>query len=169
MLAAASEKLRPCIAFTLETAMRREEIASLAWENVSTAKRSALLPKTKNGERRTVPLSPKALEILETMEPKGEGSVFGISADAITQAMEAARKKAGIEVLHFHDLRHEATSRLFENTDLDMTAIRKVTGHKTLQMLARYIHLRDDRIAMRKLVFVLLVVALVLFLASDAR
>ena len=83
------------------------------------------------------------------MGPKGEGSVFGISADAITQAMEAARKKAGIEDLHFHDLRHEATSRLFEQTDLDVMESRSITGHKSLQMLARYSHLRTGRFADR--------------------
>ncbi len=149
LLAAASEKLRPCISFALETAMRREEIASLAWENVNFSKKCALLPKTKNGERRTVPLSPRAIEILKSLGPKDDGSVFGISADAITQATEAARKKAGIENLHFHDLRHEATSRLFENTDLDVMEIRQITGHKNLQMLARYSHLRTDRLAGR--------------------
>ena len=149
LLAAASDKLRPCISFALETAMRREEIASLTWENVDLGKRQAVLPKTKNGDRRTVLLSSRALEILKGLGAKGEGLVFGISADAITQAMEAARKKAGIEDLHFHDLRHEATSRLFENTDLDVMEIRSITGHRSLQMLARYSHLRSGRLAER--------------------
>jgi integrase len=51
--------------------------------------------------------------------------------------------------LRFHDLRHEATSRLFENTDLDLMEIRAITGHKTLQMLVRYTHLRTARLADR--------------------
>ena len=75
--------------------------------------------------------------------------VFGMSADAITQAMEQARKLADIEDLHFHDLRHEATSRLFEDTDLDIMEIRAITGHRSLQMLARYSHLRTHRLAER--------------------
>jgi integrase len=128
--------------------MRREEIASLVWENVNIPEKSAYLPKTKNGEARSVPLSPAAIKILESMG-RTDGSVFGISADAITQATEAARKKAEIEDLHFHDLRHEATSRLFENTDLDVMEIRSITGHKNLQMLARYTHLRTPRLAAR--------------------
>ena len=49
--------------------------------------------------------------------------------------MTRACKKAGLRDLHFHDLRHEATSRLFENTDLDLMEIRSITGHKTLQVL----------------------------------
>ena len=60
-----------------------------------------------------------------------------MSGNAITQAMIKACKKAGIEDLHFHDLRHEAISRLFENTDLDVMEIKAITGHRTLQMLAR--------------------------------
>ena len=95
LLTAASEKLRLCIEFALETAMRREEIASLSWENVNMAKKTALLPKTKNGEQRTVPLSPRALEILETMGPKGEGNVFGISAGAITRPWRPPARKPG--------------------------------------------------------------------------
>lgn len=149
LLAAASAKLRPCISWALETAMRRTEIASMDWQNVDIARRTALLPKTKNGEQRTVPLSPRALEILQTLGPRKAGSVFEMTAGAITQAMDAACKKAGINDLRFHDLRHEATSRLFENTDLDVMEIRMITGHKSMQMLARYSHLRADRLADR--------------------
>ncbi|MEK8089900.1 tyrosine-type recombinase/integrase [Thermithiobacillus plumbiphilus] len=56
---------------------------------------------------------------------------------------------AGLTGLVFHDLRHEATSRLFERTDLDIMEIRTITGHETLQMLARYTHLRTARLAQR--------------------
>lgn len=149
LLAAASEKLRPCIRFALETAMRREEIASLAWENVNLERKAALLPETKNGERRTVPLSSRAVQILKSLEPKESGSVFGMMKDSLTRAMEKACKKAEIEDLRFHDLRHEATSRMFETTDLDVMEIRSITGHKSLQMLARYSHLRTERLADR--------------------
>ncbi|MEF2676690.1 MAG: tyrosine-type recombinase/integrase [Bilophila wadsworthia] len=51
--------------------------------------------------------------------------------------------------MRFHDLRHEATSRLFERTDLDVMEIRAITGHKALQMLARYTHLKTSRLADR--------------------
>jgi integrase len=131
--------------------MRREEIASLTWNNVDLKKRCALLPKTKNGEARTIPLSPSAISILQEVQGNNQNneSVFGISSGAITQAMERARKLAKIENLTFHDLRHEAISRLFENTDLDVMEIKMISGHKTLQMLARYTHLRTARLADR--------------------
>jgi len=151
LLSACSTIFGPVVQFALETAMRREEISRLTWENVDLERRSAHLPKTKNGEARTIPLSFAALNILLGVLDKGEksGSVFGMAPDAITQAMEKARTRAGIENLHFHDLRHEATSRLFENTDLDLMEIRAITGHKSMQMLARYTHLRTARLADR--------------------
>jgi integrase len=68
---------------------------------------------------------------------------------AITQAMIDTCDRAAIADLRFHDLRHEATSRFFENTDLDAIEIASITGHKSMQMLKRYTHLRADRLARR--------------------
>jgi integrase len=129
--------------------MRREEIASLDWSRVDLKKRTLLLPETKNGDSRSVPLSPAALSILRAIPGPQEGLVFRMSAGAISQAMEKARTRAGLENITFHDLRHEATSRLFEQTDLDVMEIKTITGHKSLQMLARYSHLRTHRLADR--------------------
>ena len=72
-----------------------------------------------------------------------------VSATQITHTFIKACEKAKIEDLTFHDLRHEATSRFFENTDLDVMEIKSITGHKTLQMLARYSHLRTHRLVNR--------------------
>lgn len=70
-----------------------------------------------------------------------DGKVWDIGLEAISQDFPKACQKAGISGLHFHDLRHEATSRLFEK-GFDTMEVRTITGHKTLQMLARYTHLR---------------------------
>ena len=150
ILESAKSPFDDIIRFALETAMRREEIARMEWKHVNLRARSVFLPETKNAEARTVPLSPIALEILKTL-PKHEGSelVFGVDKEKITYAMKDIRKETGIEDLRFHDLRHEATSRFFENTDLDVMEIKAITGHKTLQMLARYTHLRTARLADR--------------------
>lgn len=140
---------REVVRFALETAMRRTEIANLTWNDVDLKKRFAHLPQTKNGESRSVPLSPGALAVLVGLPRKISGSVFGLSSEQITTAMVQARRTAGIKDLRFHDLRHEATSRFFENTDLDVMEIKAITGHKSMQMLARYSHLRADRLAER--------------------
>jgi integrase len=152
LLAASIPEMRNIIKLALETAMRREELASLVWKNVDLERRTATLYKTKNGETRTAPLSPRALVILKAIKEEREGQrerVFTQTSSKITLKMRQACKAAGISGLTFHDLRHEATSRLFENTDLDLMEIREITGHKTLQMLARYTHLRTNRLADR--------------------
>jgi len=149
LLTAATPIFRPVFLFACETAMRREEIASLDWSRVDLEKRSLFLPETKNGSARSVPLFPAAIALLSAMPGPHDGSVFGMTSSAITQAMDAARKKAKLENITFHDLRHEATSRFFEQTDLDVMEIKTITGHKSLQMLARYSHLRTHRLADR--------------------
>lgn len=150
LLKAAEPPFDAIIRFALETAMRREEIARLEWRHVNLKSRSVYLPETKNSEARTVPLSPAAIDVLKNMPRRDDvESVFGVDKDAITSAMKTIHAKAGIEELRFHDLRHEATSRFFERTDLDVMEIKAITGHKTLQMLARYTHLRAARLADR--------------------
>lgn len=149
LLKEAPDQFKPVILFALETAMRRSEIASLEWGNVDFKNSSIYLSETKNYEERTVPLSPAAKDILKSFPRNIRGSVFGLSADQITGFMRRAVKKAEIENLRFHDLRHEATSRFFENTDLDTMEIKMVTGHKSLQMLSRYSHLRAHKLADR--------------------
>lgn len=137
------------VMFALETAMRRAEIASLRWEDIHG--NIARLHDTKNGERRDVPLSSRAREIIHR-RAKGRSlndkRVFGIAPNGISQAFSRVCKHAGIVDLRFHDLRHEATSRLFER-GLNPMQVASITGHKTLQMLKRYTHLRaEDLVAL---------------------
>ncbi len=155
LLKAAEPPFDVIIRFALETAMRREEIARLEWKHVNLKSRSVYLPETKNSEARTVPLSSAAVDILINLpRTEGEERVFGLTSDQITDTMKKVRAKAKLEDIRFHDLRHEATSRFFENTDLDVMEVKAITGHKTLQMLSRYTHLRTawlaDRLAGKK-------------------
>ena len=150
LLAACPEMMRAVIGFALATAARQSEIAGLSWRDVDLKRRSAILRETKNGETRSLPLSRKVLEILEGLPRRIDGgSVFGMSAEAIKRAMIKATDKAGIDNLRFHDLRHEAISRLYEFTDLTDVEIASITGHKSMQMLRRYAHLRTHRLADR--------------------
>jgi integrase len=150
LLEAAKPDLKPVILFALETAMRREEIATLTWPHIDIKKRTAHLPKTKNGEARTVPLTSRALEILQSIPRRiDNGPIFRLTKDQITDKMRSTVKRAGIEDLRFHDLRHEATSRFFERGTLDMMEIATITGHKTMHMLRRYTHLRAEDLAQK--------------------
>jgi len=127
--------------------MRRGEILQLTWDNVNLNTRTAFLPETKNGEARTVPLSENALSILKAL-PKQSDQVFDTTAYAIRMAFGRALKRAEIDDFRFHDLRHEATSRFFEK-GLNMMEVSSITGHKDLQMLKRYTHLRAEDLALK--------------------
>ena len=137
-----NEELYPVIVLAIETAMRQGEILSMRWENISWKKRVVHLPYTKNGTMRDVPLSNLAIQVLRhNMKPKNEGKVFGYSPSGIKSTWRGLCQNSGLIDLHFHDLRHEAISRLFEK-GLDMLEVSTISGHKSLSMLKRYTHLQ---------------------------
>jgi len=156
----------PAVEFAIETAMRQGEILKLVWADIDFKKRVAMLRDTKNGENRSVPLSSRSITILSDIpRPIDGGRVFRVTQDGLirsfSRAVTAARetyvnecKEKGKQTdpkllmdLRFHDLRHEATSRLFERGDFDMMEVAAITGHKTLHMLKRYTQLRAEKLA----------------------
>lgn len=137
----------PIILLALETAMRRSEILGMRWEHVDFDGRSVLLPVTKNGRSRKVPLSSFAMAILNDL-PRESDRVFPVTANALKLAWSRRiLPKAGVEDLHFHDLRHEATSRLAESGLYTLIELQAVTGHRDTRMLLRYSHLCTRKLA----------------------
>ncbi|MBO9535209.1 site-specific integrase [Herbaspirillum sp.] len=142
------------IQFAIETAMRQGEIVSLDWRYIDLDKRTAHLPNTKNGDHRTVPLSMRAIELLRKLAVieltlDRAGPVFpGVTGEAVKRAFQNARKRAGIEDLRFHDLRHEAITRLFEK-GLNPIEVASISGHKDMRMLQRYTHLEANKLAQK--------------------
>lgn len=142
--------LRVIVELAVETAMRQGELVSLQWKYIDLSRRTAHLPITKNGEARSVALTMRAKELLEVLSRSLDGYVFsGLTTEAVKRGFMRARTRAGLDDLHFHDLRHEATSRLFEK-GLNPIEVASITGHKSLQMLRRYTHLHAADLA-RKL------------------
>ncbi|MDE2175800.1 MAG: site-specific integrase [Betaproteobacteria bacterium] len=130
---------RQLVTVALETGMRQGELLSMTWDNLHPAERYVLLPDTKNGTSRSVPLPRVALNAITATEKHGEDPrIFPVSAFTVKNYWERAIEIAVIQDLHFHDLRHEATSRMARK--LPMHDLMKVTGHKTATMLARYYH-----------------------------
>jgi len=139
--------LLPIVRLALETAMRQSELVGMHWQHIDLNRRTIFLPQTKNGDSRAVPLSTDAVAVLKAL-PRGiKGDVFpGVTTEAIKKAFIRARQRTDIEDLHFHDLRHEATTRFFEQ-GLNIMEVSSITGHRDLQMLRRYTHLRAEDLA----------------------
>lgn len=147
--ASMSREIAPIIMIALETAARRSEIINMTWTHVDLAKKTWHIPETKNGTPRTVPLSSQAVSLLAGVPQRIDGRVWSYRhPDGVTRAFDRICKRAGIDALRFHDLRHEATSRLFEK-GLSMMEVATITGHKDLRMLLRYTHLRAEDLAVK--------------------
>lgn len=136
----------PIIMFALETAMRRGEILALRVRDVDLERHSATVRESKNGYSRTIPLSSAATAILTDAigrmskdEQAKNGKPFPITPVALRLAWDRLTKRAKIDDLNFHDLRHEAISRLFE-LGLTVPEVASVSGHRDMRMLFRYAH-----------------------------
>lgn len=164
-----TQRLKELVTLAIETSMRLGELLELRWGFVDLTGQTAHVPISKNGEARTVALSTRAVaafrEIQRLNVVEIDGRVFHwAKADSFThtwkrlvkraQALYAEElQKAGrtpnprfLLDLRFHDLRHEATSRLFEK-GLGTMEVASMTGHKSLAMLRRYTHIGASNLA----------------------
>lgn len=148
-----STVINELIAFAIETAMRRGELTALRWEDVDLKRRVLRVRTSKTdhirGEKgRIVPLSMQACAILEVLKqaPRRDGLVFGLRPRSVDQAFERVCKRSKVTDLRFHDLRHEATSRLFER-GLKVEEVAAITGHSDWRSLKRYTHPDPMRLA----------------------
>ena len=132
------------IELAADTAMRRTELVTLRRDQVRG--KVAYLEDSKNGERRAVPLSNRARDLLASLPARIDGRYFGLSPQTVSNYFPIARKNAGVSGLTYHDLRHEATSRLFER-GFSIMEVASITGHRTLSMLKRYTHLNPSDLA----------------------
>jgi integrase len=143
-----SPGMRALLVVAIETGMRQGELLRLRWSDIDFARRVAHLDDTKSGDPRDVPLSSRAVEALRSLPRRIDGRVFGVTQDALVSGFARACRLAGIENLRFHDLRHEAASRLAGR--LQAHELAKMFGWRTLQMSLRYYHPRAEDLA-RKL------------------
>ncbi len=143
----------PVLRFALETAMRRGEILGLCVRDVDIERCTATIRVSKNGHSRTVPLSSLAVAILETViavmsadAKAGNERIFPITPLALRLAWVRLTKRAKIDDLHFHDLRHEAISRFFEK-GLTVPEVASISGHRDIRMLLRYAHADKSKLS----------------------
>lgn len=131
--------------FALETAMRSGEICALDWRDVHLVNRYLVLPATKNGDRREVPLSTTACAILRAL-PGTEGKCFDLD-DTLRDALWRKARPASLADLHFHDSRGEAIWRLSKK--LDVLQLAQVIGHRDINSLRHYYRATASELAMQ--------------------
>jgi len=136
------------IELAIETGMRQGELLNLETASINLQSRIAHLHETKNGESRSVPLSKRACDLVkiqlqatasEKLFPRWSGG------DGFRSTFKRVCERAGIKNLRFHDLRHEAASRFFE-MGLNQFQVAAITGHKSLQSLHRYTHIKTENL-----------------------
>jgi integrase len=143
------------IRFAVATAMRQNEICRIEWPDFDPHKRMLLIrdrkdPRRKSGNNQRIPLLDVAgydacaiIEEQRSCVGNNSGRIFPYNARSLGTAFRRQCRDLKIEDLHFHDLRHEGTSRLFE-TGFSIEQVSLVTGHKDWKMLRRYTNLRPE-------------------------
>ena len=146
LLDSCENHLKPIVLTALNSGMRKAEILNLRWEQVDLKHGFILLSITKNGERREIPINGTLREMFQTrLRRLDVPFVFndpktGRPYQDIKHSFSTARRKAGINDFHFHDLRHTFASHLVM-AGVDLTTVKELLGHKTLSMTLRYAHL----------------------------
>ncbi|TVR08621.1 MAG: site-specific integrase [Salinarimonadaceae bacterium] len=142
-----SAPMHQIIAFALFSTRRQEEITRIAWADLNTEHKRILVRDMKNpgqkiGNNVWCDLPEPALAIIRAM-PRTSGEIFPYKADTLSAAFTRACMFLGIHDLHFHDLRHEGITRLFEQ-GLNIPHVASVSGHRSWQALKRYTHIRQS-------------------------
>jgi integrase len=132
------------ILFAIFSTRRQEEIVRIRWEDYDATRimvREMKHPGDKAGNDVWCDLPPAASAIIDSM-PRTDERIFPFSTDAISAAFTRACHVLGLDDLHFHDLRHEGVSRLFE-LGWNIPQAAKVSGHRSWSSLQRYEHMRQ--------------------------
>lgn len=139
----------PWVEIAFHTGMRRSEQFNLQWDNINFQTSTITIPQSKSGETRHIPMNDRVLEILRDLPsrlksqwlfPSANNNTPKDSQNFINNIFLPALKKAGIDDLHWHDLRHTFASRLVMS-GVDIRTVQVLLGHKTIAMTLKYSHL----------------------------
>lgn len=139
--------LNDMIDFALATAMRVGEITRITWADLDQRRKMIIIrdrkdPKNKAGNDQEIPLLGEALAIIKR-QPKTQSRIFPYHVNTVGDAFSLTAQLARIENVHFHDLRHEAITRLFEQGfAIDEVAL--MSGHKKWETLRNYTHIKAE-------------------------
>jgi len=144
--------LKPIVIMALNTGMRKGEILTLTWDNVDLKHGFILLDKTKNGDRREIPINETLRETLQGIVRRLDGghafydTTTGKPFRNVTRSFATACRNAKVKDFRFHDLRHTFASHLVM-AGVDITTVSRLLGHKNLTMTLRYAHLSPNHMS----------------------
>lgn len=132
--------LKTLLVLALHTGMRRGEILRLMWQDIDFNRKLVTVQKSKNGEKRSIPMSKTLYNQLVDQKVRDiSGRIFPIAVRSLRCAFSKALEKARIENFKFHDLRHTFATKLVQN-GADLYKVKELLGHKTITMTMRYAH-----------------------------
>jgi len=138
------------VSFSILTAMRVGEVGALRWKDLSKDGKSIIIRQRKHPRKKrdeVVPLVPLARDIIarQLISIESPDLIFPQNARSITSAFRKGRERSSVEDLRYHDLRHEAISRLFE-LGFDSMVVATFSGHRDINMLRRYTHINANKV-----------------------
>lgn len=144
----------------LETAMRLGEMFTLKCADIDLLRRTIFVHQSKNGTRRQVPISSVLLAKLKEWDltqnyvfsawwSGGDVAEKSRVGHMLSHRFVKRFEQAGCPDIRFNDLRHEATSRIYERTNLSDLEVASITGHKGFRMFQRYANLRGSTLSAR--------------------
>jgi integrase len=140
--ASRNSELLNIVQLAIETAMRKNEILTMTWDQIDLDRGVIDIPSdiAKTGDKRFALLTQTAVQILSKMKGAGSGSglVFESKYDAVQRCFTRACQRADIKDFRFHDLRHTAITRTHDRTGMQMLHLMVFSGHKSTQMVKRY-------------------------------
>lgn len=139
-----ANSIKPIFIFAVNTGMRRGEILNLGWSDISWERNVIVVRKTKSGRDRSVPINRAVAEVLKAqIQLVSTGTVFSISPKTLSSAFTTLVRRAGIENLRLHDLRHTFATRL-SDAGTDPFTIADILGHRDLKITKRYTHVLES-------------------------
>jgi len=129
--------LKPAVKFSLETSIRQGELLKINYKHINWNKRTLTLFDTKNGEDRTIPLSPEAFLILSSLPRQFDGRLFPRTRDQLNRSFYYRRKKLSFKDFRWHDLRRTSISEMFQFRNFDLPMVQLMSGHKNPGVLLK--------------------------------
>ena len=129
--------LKPAVKFSLETSIRQGELLKINYKHINWNKRTLTLFDTKNGEDRTIPLSPEAFLILSSLPRQFDGRLFPRTRDQLNRSFYIRRKKLSFQDFRWHDLRRTSISEMFQFRNFDLPMVQLMSGHKNPGVLLK--------------------------------